>query len=83
MEERIRGLSFFWGQVQTFPSLKVLVTAEAMGNRVENLYDVGVARIHRILSERARLTEARVIIVVAGMEGALPLVWSAAWSRFQ
>ncbi len=53
---------------------EALVTAEAMGNRVENLYDVGVAGIHRILSERARLTEARVIIVVAGMEGALPSV---------
>jgi pyridinium-3,5-biscarboxylic acid mononucleotide synthase len=50
------------------------VTAEAMGNRVETLYDVGVAGIHRILSERTRLAEARVIIVVAGMEGALPSV---------
>jgi NCAIR mutase (PurE)-related protein len=53
---------------------EALVTAEAMGNQVENLYDVGVAGIHRILSERARLAEARVIIVVAGMEGALPSV---------
>lgn len=53
---------------------EALVTAEAMGNRVESLYDVGVAGIHRILSERARLAEARVIIVVAGMEGALPSV---------
>lgn len=53
---------------------EALVTVEAMGNSVENLYDVGVAGIHRILSERTRLTEARVIIVVAGMEGALPSV---------
>jgi NCAIR mutase (PurE)-related protein len=50
------------------------VTAEAMGNQVECLVDVGVAGIHRLLSERERLTQARVIIVVAGMEGALPSV---------
>jgi hypothetical protein len=49
-------------------------TAELMGNVVERLYDVGVAGIHRLLSERARLSAARVIIVVAGMEGALPSV---------
>jgi NCAIR mutase (PurE)-related protein len=53
---------------------EALVTAEAMGNMAETLYDVGVAGIHRILSERSRLAEARVIIVVAGMEGALPSV---------
>jgi NCAIR mutase (PurE)-related protein len=50
------------------------VTAEIMGNRVERLYDVGVAGIHRVLHERPRLAAARVIIVVAGMEGALPSV---------
>ncbi|MFN8006499.1 MAG: nickel pincer cofactor biosynthesis protein LarB [Terriglobia bacterium] len=50
------------------------VTAKAMGNRVETLVDVGVAGIHRLLSERERLSKARVIIVVAGMEGALPSV---------
>lgn len=49
-------------------------TAELMGNDVCRLYDVGVAGIHRILSERERLATARVIIVVAGMEGALPSV---------
>jgi pyridinium-3,5-biscarboxylic acid mononucleotide synthase len=53
---------------------EALITAEAMGNNAETLYDVGVAGIHRILSERGRLAEARVIIVVAGMEGALPSV---------
>ena len=51
-------------------------TADLMGNTVERLYDVGVAGIHRLLSERARLESARVIIVVAGMEGALPSVVS-------
>src|SRR4030042_212102 len=45
-----------------------------MGNRVETLYDVGVAGIHRLLSERGRLESARVLVVVAGMEGALPSV---------
>ena len=49
-------------------------TAELMGNDVTRLYDVGVAGIHRLLGERERLSAARVIIVVAGMEGALPSV---------
>jgi len=51
-------------------------TAELMGNTVERMYDVGVAGIHRLLGELARLSSARVIIVVAGMEGALPSVIS-------
>ena len=50
------------------------VTAELMGNRIETLYDAGVAGIHRLLSERKRLEAAGVLIVVAGMEGALPSV---------
>jgi NCAIR mutase (PurE)-related protein len=49
-------------------------TAELMGNSVTRLYDVGVAGLHRLLGERERLDAARVIIVVAGMEGALPSV---------
>ncbi|MBI3490205.1 MAG: nickel pincer cofactor biosynthesis protein LarB, partial [Acidobacteria bacterium] len=49
-------------------------TAELMGNEVDRLYDVGVAGLHRLLGERTRLSAARVIIVVAGMEGALPSV---------
>jgi hypothetical protein len=49
-------------------------TAELMGNHVTRMYDVGVAGLHRLLSERERLNAARVIIVVAGMEGALPSV---------
>ncbi|MDQ6707854.1 MAG: nickel pincer cofactor biosynthesis protein LarB [Acidobacteriota bacterium] len=51
---------------------EVQVTAEAMGNEVESIYDIGVAGIHRLLGNRARLDEARVIVVCAGMEGALP-----------
>ena len=50
------------------------LSAEAMGNRVERIYDAGVAGIHRLLNYRDKLMEARVLIVVAGMEGALPSV---------
>ena len=50
------------------------VSAEVMGNDVDRLYDVGVAGLHRLLAERDRLNAARVIICVAGMEGALPSV---------
>jgi pyridinium-3,5-biscarboxylic acid mononucleotide synthase len=50
------------------------VTASIMGNRVEQLYDVGVAGMHRLLDHREKLMSARVIICVAGMEGALPSV---------
>ena len=53
---------------------EAVITAQFMGNRVETLYDVGVAGIHRLLSERGRLEAARVLIVAAGMEGALPSV---------
>jgi NCAIR mutase (PurE)-related protein len=53
---------------------EAVVTADMMGNRVERLYDVGVAGLHRVLTERERFSSARVIIVVAGMEGALPSV---------
>jgi hypothetical protein len=50
------------------------LVAETMGNRVKRIWDAGVAGIHRILSERAVLQNARVVIVAAGMEGALPSV---------
>ncbi len=50
------------------------VTAEVMGSRVESLYDVGVAGIHRVLGQQDRLLRARVLVVVAGMDGVLPSV---------
>ena len=50
------------------------VTAEIMGNRVESVYDVGVAGLHRLMQHRDQISKARVIICVAGMEGALPSV---------
>jgi pyridinium-3,5-biscarboxylic acid mononucleotide synthase len=53
---------------------EALLTARTMGNRAEHLYDVGVAGIHRLLQHKEKLAEARVIICVAGMEGALPSV---------
>jgi pyridinium-3,5-biscarboxylic acid mononucleotide synthase len=53
---------------------EAVVTAELMGNNVQHIYDVGVAGIHRLLAHRAALAKARVIIVCAGMEGALPSV---------
>jgi len=53
---------------------EAVVTAQIMGNHVETLYDVGVAGIHRLLSQKERLDKARVLIVAAGMEGALPSV---------
>lgn len=53
---------------------EAVVTAEIMGNRVERLYDVGVAGLHRLLGNKDKLFEANVIIVVAGMEGALASV---------
>jgi pyridinium-3,5-biscarboxylic acid mononucleotide synthase len=53
---------------------EALVTAKTMGNRVQALFDVGVAGIHRLLGESQHLRKARVLIVAAGMEGALPSV---------
>ena len=53
---------------------EALVAAHALGNRAEAIYDVGVAGLHRLLGHREELTAARVIICVAGMEGALPSV---------
>jgi pyridinium-3,5-biscarboxylic acid mononucleotide synthase len=45
-----------------------------MGNEVETIFDIGVAGIHRLMNNRERLTQARVVVVCAGMEGALPSV---------
>jgi len=53
---------------------EAVVTAELMGNNVQHIYDVGVAGTHRLLAHRGALAKARVIVVCAGMEGALPSV---------
>ncbi len=57
------------------------VTAEVMGNKVDRLYDVGVAGIHRLLHKKEKIFSANVLIVVAGMEGALPSVVGGLVSR--
>lgn len=57
------------------------ITLEVMGNKVEMLYDVGVAGVHRLLDRKNVLERANVIVVVAGMEGALPSVVSGLVSR--
>ena len=55
---------------------EIKILAELMGNQVQRLYDVGVAGLPRLIGERSMLAAARVIVVVAGMEGALPSVVS-------
>jgi hypothetical protein len=57
------------------------VTAQIMGNRVERVYDVGVAGLHRLLGSLEAIQNAHVIIAVAGMEGALPSVVAGLVSR--
>ena len=62
------------GTSDIFVAEEARVTAETMGNEVDSIHDVGVAGIHRLLSNSDRLMEARVAVVCAGMEGALPSV---------
>jgi NCAIR mutase (PurE)-related protein len=60
---------------------EAVVTAEVMGNNVERIYDVGVAGLHRLLRKLDQIQKANVVIVVAGMEGALPSVVAGLVSR--
>ena len=60
------------GTSDIFVAEEAQVTAETMGNRVDTVHDIGVAGIHRLMHNRERLTAARVVVVCAGMEGALP-----------
>ena len=60
---------------------EALLTAECMGNEVQSLFDVGVAGIHRLLAHNDLIRSARVLVVVAGMEGALPSVVAGMVSR--
>jgi NCAIR mutase (PurE)-related protein len=62
------------GTADTPVAEEAAVTAETMGCRVERIYDVGVAGLHRLLGHREKLSRAKAIVVVAGMEGALPSV---------
>lgn len=60
------------GTTDLFVAEEAFLTAQTMGSRVELIQDIGVAGIHRLLHNRERLTRARVVVVCAGMEGALP-----------
>ncbi|HXZ94616.1 MAG TPA: nickel pincer cofactor biosynthesis protein LarB [Dehalococcoidia bacterium] len=69
------GIAVVTGGTADIPvAEEAAVIAELMGNKVERVYDVGVAGIHRLLDKLPQLRKARVIIAVAGMEGALPSV---------
>jgi hypothetical protein len=84
-DRRIRGrgivLVITAGSCDIPVAEEAAVTAAVMGNRVERLYDVGVAGLHRLLARREELERAAVLIVVAGMEGALPSVVGGLVSR--
>ncbi len=72
---RRKGLAVVTAGTADIPvAEEAAVTAEIMGNEADRIYDVGVAGIHRLLEESGRLRRARVIVTVAGMEGALPSV---------
>lgn len=67
-------LSFAAGTSDISVAEEAAVTASFLGSNVETVYDIGVAGVHRALDNREKLSSARVIVVVAGMEGALPSV---------
>ena len=67
--------SFFTAGTSDIPvAEEAAITSELMGNQVERIYDVGVSGLHRLLDHLAQLQKATVIVVAAGMEGALPSV---------
>lgn len=73
--DRRKGVVVVSGGTSDIPvAEEAAVTAEYMGNEVDRVYDVGVAGLHRLLSQVSRLRQARAIVAVAGMEGALPSV---------
>lgn len=73
--EKIAGVMVVTAGTADIPvAEEAALTADLMGNQVERIFDVGVAGIHRLLNQVDRLRAARVIIVVAGMDGALPSV---------
>ncbi len=69
------GIAVVTGGTADIPiAEEAAVTAELMGNQVDKVFDVGVAGLHRLLDKLPRLRQAKVLVVVAGMEGALPSV---------
>ena len=70
-----KGITVVTGGTSDIPvAEEAAVTAELMGNKVEKVFDVGVAGLHRLLDKLPKLRQAKVLVVVAGMEGALPSV---------
>jgi pyridinium-3,5-biscarboxylic acid mononucleotide synthase len=75
--EKMPGIVVATGGTADVPvAEEAALTAELMGNQVERIYDVGVAGLHRLLARLDKLQSARVVVAVAGMEGALPSVVS-------
>jgi NCAIR mutase (PurE)-related protein len=75
IEERMGTIGIVCAGTSDLPvAEEARVTAEIMGNKVDMIVDVGVAGLHRLLAQNARLQEASILIVCAGMEGALPSV---------
>jgi NCAIR mutase (PurE)-related protein len=75
--EALSGITVLCAGTADLPvAEEATVTAELMGHRIERIYDVGVAGLHRLLDHLPQLTDAHVLVVVAGMEGALPSVVS-------
>jgi hypothetical protein len=73
--EKLAGILVMTAGTADIPvAEEAAITAELMGNQVERIYDVGVAGLHRLIDYLPLLQKARVIVVVAGMEGALPSV---------
>lgn len=74
-QEKLPGIIVLSAGTADIPvAEEAVMTADLMGNQVERIYDVGVAGIHRLLNQVDRLQKARVVVVVAGMDGALPSV---------
>ena len=70
-----RGIAVVTAGTSDIPvAEEAAVTAEIMGNEIDRIYDIGVAGLHRVIAQGDRLRRAKVVIVVAGMEGALPSV---------
>jgi len=75
LEKRLPGVVVATGGTADIPvAEEAALTAELMGNQVERIYDVGVAGLHRLLNQLEKIQKAHVIVVVAGMEGALASV---------
>lgn len=75
LEKRLLGVVVATGGTADIPvAEEAALTAELMGNQVERIYDVGVAGLHRLLNQLEKIQKAHVIVVVAGMEGALASV---------